>query len=202
MCELSQQCRANKHPWGRPNRHKKSSNIFQNKPPQNQTEARPLVDPGTQDSDKRKNKKRCICIYIYIYLFIYTRIFLIKVHRGRGQNFPIWIPCGYLVKLGPWQLGLYIRQTLRCFESRFAVRSDTNRHRFAVISNRKIRIARPETVRIVLRLTTVHTAKDFLNDSFRVWIGIFLPELINRNYLSVIFFHCKQLKLIGRITRK
>ena len=39
-------------------------------------------------------------IYIYIY------IFPIKVHRGRGQNFPIFIFCRYLVELGPRQLGL------------------------------------------------------------------------------------------------
>ena len=36
----------------------------------------------------------------------------------------------------------------RCLESRVAVRSDSNRHRFAAISNRTIRAARPKTVRI------------------------------------------------------
>ena len=37
---------------------------------------------------------------------------------------------------------------LRCIESLSAVRSDSNRHQFAAISNRTIRIARPKTVRI------------------------------------------------------
>ena len=40
------------------------------------------------------------------------------------------------------------RQCIECLESRFAVRSDSNRHRFAAISNRAIRIARPKTHRI------------------------------------------------------
>ena len=34
------------------------------------------------------------------------RKFPIKVHRERGQNFPIFISCRYLVELGPRQLGL------------------------------------------------------------------------------------------------
>ena len=40
--------------------------------------------------------------------------------------------------------------SLRCLESRFAVRSDSHRHRFTAISNRAIRIARPKTVRIAV----------------------------------------------------
>ena len=41
----------------------------------------------------------------HIYIYIHIRKFLIKVHRGRGQNFPIFISCRYLVELGPRQLG-------------------------------------------------------------------------------------------------
>ena len=39
---------------------------------------------------------------------------------------------------------------LRCLESRFAVRSASNCHRFAAISNRTIRTARPKTIRIAV----------------------------------------------------
>ena len=41
---------------------------------------------------------------------------------------------------------------LRCLESRFAVRSDSNRHRFAAISNPTIRIARPKPFESLSRL--------------------------------------------------
>ena len=41
----------------------------------------------------------------------YIRKFPIKVHRGRGQNFPIFISCRYLVELGPWQLGLPVAES-------------------------------------------------------------------------------------------
>ena len=40
---------------------------------------------------------------------------------------------------------------LRCFESRFVVRNDSNRHRFAAISNRMIRTERPKTVRVAVK---------------------------------------------------
>ena len=40
---------------------------------------------------------------------------------------------------------------LRCLELRFAVRNDSNRHRFAAISNRTIRIARPKPVRVAVK---------------------------------------------------
>ena len=43
--------------------------------------------------------------------------------------------------------------------------------------------------------------KNYLNNYFRACIGNLLPELIVRTYLSVIFYHWKRLKLIGRITR-
>ena len=33
-----------------------------------------------------------------------------KVHRGRGQNFPIFISWRYLVELGPRQLGLQVAE--------------------------------------------------------------------------------------------
>ena len=39
-------------------------------------------------------------------IYKYIRKFPIKVHRGRGQNFPIFTSCRYLVELGPRQLGL------------------------------------------------------------------------------------------------
>ena len=39
-------------------------------------------------------------------IYKYIQKFAIKVHRGRGQNFPIFISCRYLVELGPRQLGL------------------------------------------------------------------------------------------------
>ena len=41
---------------------------------------------------------------------------------------------------------------LRFFELRFAVRSDSNCHRFAAISNLTIRIARPKTVRTAVKV--------------------------------------------------
>ena len=59
-----------------------------------------VADPVRQHNDKRNN------IQIYIYIYIHTRRFPIKVHRGRGQNFPIFISCRYLVELGRRQLGL------------------------------------------------------------------------------------------------
>ena len=37
---------------------------------------------------------------------MYIRIFPIKVHRGRGQKFPTFISCRYLVELGARRLGL------------------------------------------------------------------------------------------------
>ena len=37
--------------------------------------------------------------------------FPIKVHRGRRQNFPIFLSCRYNVELGPRQLGLPIADT-------------------------------------------------------------------------------------------
>ena len=53
-----------------------------------------VADPIAQDDDKRNN------------IQIHTDIFPSKVHRGRGQDFPIFISCRYLVELGPRQLGL------------------------------------------------------------------------------------------------
>ena len=43
--------------------------------------------------------------------------------------------------------------------SQFAIRSDSNRHWFAAISNRTIRIARPETVRIAVKALLIFTFK-------------------------------------------
>ena len=54
-----------------------------------------VADPVAQDNEKRYN------------IQIYTK-FPIKIHRGRGQNFPIFISCPYLVELGPRQLGLNV----------------------------------------------------------------------------------------------
>ena len=45
-----------------------------------------VADPVRQDNDKRNNYK-------------YIRKFPIKVHRGRGQNFPIFI---FVVILSNW----------------------------------------------------------------------------------------------------
>ena len=47
----------------------------------------------------------------------------------------------------------------RCLESRFAVRSDSKRHRSAATSNRAIRIARPKTVRIAVKASPFFTFK-------------------------------------------
>ena len=44
-------------------------------------------------------------------------------------------------------------QKLRCLESRFAVRSDSNRHRFAAISNRTIKSQGQKWFKSLLRLT-------------------------------------------------
>ena len=52
-------------------------------------------------------------------------------------------------------------QLCRCLESRFALRSDSKRHRFATISNHTIRIARPKTVRIA-----VNSVKALLSSLF------------------------------------
>ena len=57
-----------------------------------------LVDPVVADPVWQDNDKGTIYKYI--------RQFPIEVHRGRGQNFPIFISCRYLVELGPRQLGL------------------------------------------------------------------------------------------------
>ena len=48
---------------------------------------------------------------------------------------------------------------LRCLESRFAACSDSNRHRFAAISNRMIRIAGPKTFRIAIKVLPFFTFK-------------------------------------------
>ena len=60
-----------------------------------------VADPVRQDNDKRNN------------IQIYTRKFPIKVHRGRGQNFPIFTSCRYLVELGPRQLDLPVPEKFR-----------------------------------------------------------------------------------------
>ena len=41
------------------------------------------------------------------------RKFPIKVHRGRGQNFPMFISCLYRVELAPRQLGLPVANQIR-----------------------------------------------------------------------------------------
>ena len=62
---------------------------------------RELVDRTLWQTQLRKIKTReTICKYI--------RKFLVKVHRGRGQDFPKFISCGYLAELGPRQLGLLV----------------------------------------------------------------------------------------------
>ena len=38
-------------------------------------------------------------------MYKYIQKFIIDVHQGKGQNFPILIFCRYLVELGPRQLG-------------------------------------------------------------------------------------------------
>ena len=56
-----------------------------------------VADPVAQDNDKRNN------------IQMYTEIMPYKApHRGRGQNFPMFISCRYLVELGSRQLGLPI----------------------------------------------------------------------------------------------
>ena len=52
-------------------------------------------------------------------IYKYIRKFPIKVHRGRGQNFPIFISCRYLVELGPRQLGLPVAKNFSAPESEF-----------------------------------------------------------------------------------
>ena len=61
---------------------------------------------------------------------------------------------------------------LRCLESRFAVRSGSNRHRFAAISNRTVRTARPKTVRIAVKVLLILYFKD------RFQIARFDPPVI------------------------
>ena len=54
----------------------------------------------------------------------------------------------------------------RCLESWFVFRSDSNRHRFAAITDRTIRVARPKTVRIAVKallLITLKTRLGFKN---------------------------------------
>ena len=46
------------------------------------------------------------------------------------------------------------------------------------------------------------TCKNYLNNSFQVWIGNFLPELIAKNYLSVIFFQLADFTESKTRTRK
>ena len=48
----------------------------------------------------------CIAKILVLMVYKYIQKFPIKVHRGRGHNFPIFISCRYLVELGPRQLGL------------------------------------------------------------------------------------------------
>ena len=56
---------------------------------------------------------------------------------------------GFPLQFAPKELQPKLQTlSLRCLESRFAVRSASNRHRFAAISNRMIGIARPKTVQI------------------------------------------------------
>ena len=43
------------------------------------------------------------------------------------------------------------KKAIRCLESPFAVRSDSNRHWRAAIYNRTIRIARPKAIRIAVK---------------------------------------------------
>ena len=56
-----------------------------------------VADPVAQDNNKRNS------------IQIDTEI-PFKVLRGRGQNFPIFISCRYLVELGPRQLGLPVAE--------------------------------------------------------------------------------------------
>ena len=69
-----------------------------------------VADPIGEDSDMRNHMQ------------IYTQKFLFKIHRGRGQSFPIFnISCRYLVELGPRQLGLPIADTKVADSSPFSI---------------------------------------------------------------------------------
>ena len=57
-----------------------------------------VADSVMQDNDKTNN------------IQIETRKLLIKVLRGRGQDFPIFKSCRYQVELGPRQLGLPVAE--------------------------------------------------------------------------------------------
>ena len=63
------------------------------------------VDPIVADPIAQANDKRnlfCKCVENI------WRKFLIEVHRGRGQDFPIFISCRYLVELDNWVYWLLI----------------------------------------------------------------------------------------------
>ena len=79
-----------------PRENRSSKNFWENAcEPRTWEPVDPVVtDPVRQDNDKRNN------------IQMYTEIPNYKVHRGRGQNFQIFISCRYLVELGPRQLGL------------------------------------------------------------------------------------------------
>ena len=49
---------------------------------------------------------------------IYANSLLKYAERGRGQNFPIFISCRYLVELGPRQLGLPVADQRKLFLDR------------------------------------------------------------------------------------
>ena len=69
----------------------------------------------------------------------------------------------------------------RCLESRFAVCSDSNRHRFTAISNRTIRIARPQTVRLAYH----GKALLFVHFNGRFQIAPFDPLAVSNRWRSV-----------------
>ena len=54
-----------------------------------------LVDPIVANPVVHANEKRN-----YIYIYIHTET-LYQIHKGRGQDFPIFISCRYLVELDP-----------------------------------------------------------------------------------------------------
>ena len=61
---------------------------------------------GRPSCARSRQEKQYTTLYIYIYIYRDLSEIPIKIHRGRGQNFPMFISWRYLVELGPGQLGL------------------------------------------------------------------------------------------------
>ena len=128
-------------------------------------QAQSLEAEGKKEPEFRRKRESCklppdlirrlfvTCVVAFLRLFRGPHL-LRKTVFGRFRGFFVvfsWLFRGPHFGAILRVLALEESSDLRCLESRIAVRGDSNRHRFAAISNHTIRIARPKTVQIAVQ---------------------------------------------------